>query len=73
MVKKVCKKKEQLIVINVGMSVFDKIKILDDYYLWLFENEYDGSLAQVLTRYKYILMEAEKRKNKKTRKDPSFF
>lgn len=65
MVKKVCKKKEQLIVINVGMSVFDKIKILDDYYLWLFENEYDGSLAQVLTRYKYILMEAEKRKNKK--------
>ena len=73
MVKKVGKKKEQLIVINVEMSVFDKIKILDDYYLWLFENEYDGSLAQVLTRYKYILMEAEKRKNKKTRKDPSFF
>lgn len=40
MVKKVCKKKKQLIVINIGMSVFDKIKILDDYYLWLFENEY---------------------------------
>ena len=65
MVKKVGKKKEQLIVINVEMSVFDKIKILDDYYLWLFENEYDGSLAQVLTRYKYLLMEEDKRNAKK--------
>lgn len=44
------------------MSVFDKIKVLDDYYLWLFENDYDGSLAQVLARYKQLLLEAEKRK-----------
>lgn len=44
------------------MSVFDKIKVLDDYYLWLFKNDYDGSLAQVVARYKQVLLEAEKRK-----------
>lgn len=65
MVKKVGKKKEQLIVINVEMSVFDKIKILDDYYLWLLENEYDGSLAQVLTNISIYLWKKIKETQKK--------
>lgn len=63
MVKKKEKKRENgTVIVNVEMSVFDKIKVLDDYYLWLFENDYDGSLAQVLARYKQLLLEAEKRK-----------
>ena len=63
MVKKKCQKKDNTtVIVNVEMSVFDKIKVLDDYYLWLFENEYDGSLAQVLTRYKQWLFESERQK-----------
>lgn len=63
MVKKKEKKKEnRAVIVNVEMSVFDKSKVLDDYYLWLFENDYDGSLAQVVARYKQVLLEAEKRK-----------
>lgn len=63
MVKKKEKKRENgTVIVNVEMSVFDKIKVLDDYYLWLFENDYDGSLAQVLARYKQLLLDAEKKK-----------
>lgn len=37
MVKKKCQKKDNItVIVNVEMSVFDKIKVLDDYYLWLF-------------------------------------
>lgn len=65
MVKKKGKKRENgTVIVNVEMSVFDKIKVLDDYYLWLFENDYDGSLAQVLARYKQLLFESEKKKKK---------
>lgn len=65
MMKKKGKKRENgTVIVNVEMSVFDKIKVLDDYYLWLFENDYDGSLAQVLARYKQLLFESEKKKKK---------
>ena len=62
MKKKGKKRENGTVIVNVEMSVFDKIKVLDDYYLWLFKNDYDGSLAQVVARYKQVLLEAEKRK-----------
>ncbi len=33
-------------------SYFDKLQILDDYYLWLFESSLDANQGCVLAKYK---------------------
>ena len=40
------------IVVRIEPLLADKIKILDDYYQWLFDNEFDARDAAVYIGYK---------------------
>ena len=50
------------IVIRIEPLLADKIKILDDYYQWLFDNELDGRDATAYILYKQKLFKEEKLK-----------
>lgn len=50
------------IVIRIEPLLADKIKILDDYYQWLFDNELDARDATAYILYKQKLFKEEKLK-----------
>ena len=50
------------IVVRIEPLLADKIKILDDYYQWLFDNEFDARDAAVYIAYKQKLFKEEKLK-----------
>lgn len=50
------------IVVRIEPLLADKIKILDDYYQWLFDNEFDARDATAYILYKEKLFKEEKLK-----------
>lgn len=48
------------IVVRIEPLLADKIKILDDYYQWLFDNELDARDATAYITYKQKLFKEEK-------------
>ena len=50
------------IVVRIEPLLADKIKILDDYYQWLFDNELDARDATAYILYKQKLFKEEKLK-----------
>lgn len=50
------------IVVRIEPLLADKIKILDDYYQWLFDNEFDARDATAYITYKQKLFKEEKLK-----------
>ena len=50
------------IVVRIEPLLADKIKILDDYYQWLFNSEFDARDAAVYIAYKQKLFKEEKLK-----------
>lgn len=47
------------ITINFGATLQDKLQVLDDYYLWLYNQNYDANSAAVLSKYKDLLKKQE--------------
>lgn len=53
-------KEEPNIVVKLAPTLDDKLEVLDNFYMWLYSNNYDANNAAVLTKYKQILKEKEK-------------
>ena len=47
------------IEVKFSPTLSDKFEVLDDYYLWLEEEERDANLAHSLIKYKQILRRRE--------------
>ncbi len=41
--------------VKLEFSYFEKIAFLDEYYIWLFENDYSANDASVVAKYKQHL------------------
>lgn len=54
-------KQEPNIVVKLAPTLEDKIETLDNFYMWLYSNNYDANNAAVLTKYKQILKEKERK------------
>lgn len=48
------------IVVKLAPTLQDKMQVLDEFYLWLFNNNFDANNAGVLTKYKQHLQSQER-------------
>lgn len=48
------------IVVKLTPTTQDKMQVLDEFYLWLFENNFDANNACVLIKYKQHLKSKER-------------